>query len=292
MATGLGRGLGSLIPQKTILPSASQATGDQASARPISDKEKVLFVSHDLIEVNSLQPRKRFTDFKLDELVDSIKTYGVIQPLLVHRKGDKFELIAGERRYRASKKAGLKEVPVVIREVNEEEKLEIAIIENIQREDLNPIDLALAYKQMMDMFHMTQEDVAKKMGKSRPSVANCIRYLSLPDEIQMGLIDGKISEGHAKYIIGLDGEAKQMAMYRKIIHEKLSVGDTGSHIQNIGGTKQAKININYADKDKEFAFREFFQAKVEIKRKGAGGQVIIQFFSEDELVNMAGKLKK
>ena len=288
MATGLGRGLGSLIPQKTT-PSIASVNTERAV--PL-DRERVLMVSQDLIEVNSLQPRKRFTDFKLDELVESVKTYGIIQPLLVHRKGDKFELIAGERRLRASKKAGLKEVPVVIREVNEEEKLEIALIENIQREDLNPIDLALAYKQMMDLFQVTQEEVAKKVGKSRSSVANCLRYLGLPEEIQIGLIDGKITEGHAKYIVGLEGEAKQMAMYRKIVHEKLTVGGTGAEIQNIGGTKQSKIKINYADKDKEFAFREFFQTRVEVRRKGAGGQIIIDFFSDEELSNMISKLKK
>ncbi|MFH0891894.1 MAG: ParB/RepB/Spo0J family partition protein [Candidatus Falkowbacteria bacterium] len=298
MPNGLGRGLSSLIPNKNTPPSSGpniNGTGDTrpvAAAGPGSDKDKVLKIDISRIEVNPLQPRRQFTDVNLDELVESIKKHGVIQPLVVSQSGDRYELIAGERRLRASKKAGLKDVPVIVREVkDEQQKLEVALIENIQREDLNPIDLAVAYSRLVDEFHLTQEDVAREVGKSRSAVTNCLRLLSLPEEIKLALIGGRISEGHAKYLVGLDSEAKQMNLFRKILMTNLTVGDTGKEARRMGGTKQARIKINYADKDKEFALREFFGAKAEIKRRGKGGQIIIDFYSEEELGEIIGKIK-
>ena len=290
MTNGLGRGLGSLIPNKKNQSSANLLAGVRTGA---DTENNTLELDIDNIKVNSLQPRKKFTDIDMDELVESIKEYGVIQPLIVAKKkiGNKYELIAGERRLRASKLSGLKKVPIIFRDVNEQQKLEVALIENIQRENLSPIDLAEAYQKLADEFNLTQEEIAKKMGKSRPSITNTLRMLKLPEEIQIALIDDKITEGHAKYLIGLDTEVKQMTLFRKILHNNLSVSDTNNEIKKIGGTKNARLKINYADKDKEFAFREFFGAKVEIKRKGSGGQIIIEFFSDDELLELTAKVK-
>ncbi len=289
MANGLGRGLGSLIPNKTNPPAVIRDDSDAAFIA--SDKDKIAQIEIGKIKVNPFQPRQKFTDYKLEELVESIKEYGVIQPLIVTKKGDEFELIAGERRLRASKQAGLKKVPAIVRDASAQEKLEIALIENIQRENLNPIDLADAYKKLMDDFSMTQEDVAKKVSKARSSVANTIRLLGLPEEIKLAVINDKISEGHAKYLVGLESEEKQMSLFRKILHSNLSVNDTSKVVKKMGGTKAARIKINYADNDKEFALREFFGSKAEIRRKGKGGQIIIDFFSDEELKEMVDKVK-
>lgn len=298
MPNGLGRGLQSLIPNKNNPPAVNPAVsqtgaGEPALNRPAADEKSGQALQVDIkeIKVNPLQPRRQFTDVNLDELVESIKKHGVIQPLIVSRSGDRYELIAGERRLRASEKAGLDKVPVIIRDVNDQQKLEVALIENIQREDLNPIDLAVAYEKLVSEFNLTQEDVAKQVGKSRSAVTNTLRLLNLPEEIRLALIDGKISEGHAKYLTGLDSETKQMNLFRKIMHNDLTVGDTGKEARRMGGTKQARIKINYADKDKEFALRQFFGAKTEIKRKGRGGQIIIDFYSDEELGEIIGKVR-
>lgn len=287
MANGLGRGLSSLIPQEATKKIKSKVSGEESSGG-------VLEIPVEKIKANALQPRKKFTDYKLDELSESIKEFGIIQPLIVARlKGeDAYELIAGERRFRAAKQAGLKKVPVVIRKVGAQEKLEVAIIENLQREDLNPIDLALAYQQLADDFSLTQEKIAKKMGKSRSSISNTMRMLTLPDEIQLALIDGRITEGHTKYLLGLESEVKQMSFFRKILNNKMSVSDTNKEIKKMGGTKMARNEINYKDKDKEFHIREFFGAKASIKRKRKGGVIEINFFSDEELAEIVEKLKK
>ena len=295
--TGLGRGLGSLIPNKNDLNKTSANTAVNLGNKKIStvstasSEGSLLKVNVDLIKVNPFQPRKEFADTHLEELAQSIKEYGVIQPIIVTKKRDGYELIAGERRLRASKKAGLEKVPVIIREAGEQEKLEVALIENIQRENLNPIDLAHGYRRLIDEFNLTQENAAKRVGKSRPSVTNTLRLLNLPQEIQTALAEGRVTEGYAKYFIGLDSEEKQMNLFRKILHNDLTVSETNRQSKVMGGTKAARIKINYADKDKEFALREFFGAKVEVKRKGKGGQIIIDFYSEEELGEIIEKVK-
>jgi len=291
MSNGLGRGLSSLIPQKVnkVTTASGEAIVNVSSE---SEKDRVLRVEVGKIKINPAQPRKRFSEQELGELMDSIKQYGVIQPLIVSKKDGGYELIAGERRLRASKAIGLDKVPVIVREVDDQERLEVALIENIQREDLNPIETALAYRKLMDEFNLNQEAMAGRVGKSRPSVANTLRLLNLPEEIQAAVMEEKISEGHAKLLVGVEDEAKQMSLFRKILHGGLSVNDTSDEARKLGGTKQARIKINYADKDKEFAFREFFGTKVEINRKGNGGQVIITFFSDDELESIVDKIKK
>ncbi|MDD5291456.1 MAG: ParB/RepB/Spo0J family partition protein [Patescibacteria group bacterium] len=292
MPNGLGRGLGSLIPQKIkkidALPEEGISVVDVTSE---DDRGKVLEVDPGRIEVNPMQPRSQFSDFNMDELVESIKEYGIIQPLIVTRAGDKYELIAGERRLRAAKQVGLTKVPVIVRDASSQRKLEMALVENLQREDLNPIEAALAYKKLADEFNLTQEEVAKRVGKSRSAISNCLRFLNLPEEIQQALVEGKISEGHAKYLMGLDGQAKQLALFKKILRHNLTVRDTDSEAKKMGGTKQARVKIDYADKDREFSLREFFGTKVEIKRKGKGGLVVVSFFSDEELENIMNKVK-
>lgn len=288
---GLGRGLNSLIPQKGDNNSLGGKSIPNIPLVTVNNNGEALEVSVDKITANPDQPRKTFTEHNLDELVESIKEHGVIQPLVVCKKDDHYELIAGERRLRASKKAGLEKVPVVVRTVSEQEKLEIGLIENIQREDLNPVELAKAYEQLMSEFNLNQTEVAKRLGKSRPVVANSLRLLNLPEEIKKALIEGKISEGHAKLLIGLDTEEKQRSLFNKILRSSLTVKDTNQEAKRMGGTKEARIKINYADKDKEFALREFFGSRAEIKRKGKGGQIIMDFYSDDELAEIINKVR-
>jgi ParB family transcriptional regulator, chromosome partitioning protein len=297
---GLGRGLGSLIPQKQNKPASSdleKARLDENAGKSSADNsqlgESIRQIPPEKIKVNPFQPRTKFTDVNLDELAGSIKKHGIIQPLVVtvDKNGD-YELVAGERRLRASKQAGLKSVPVIIKKLDDKKKLELALIENLQREDLNPIDAAAAYQRLIKEFDLTQEEVAEQVGKSRSGIANALRMLGLPEEIKLALIDGRLSSGHAKYLLGLDTEAKQMNLFRKIIHNDLSVADTNKESRKMGGTKSARIKINYEDKDKEFAFREFFGAKTEIKRKGKGGQVVLEFYSEEELGEMIKKIRE
>ena len=281
-----------MIPQKVNKVATTKSGEAVISVTSEDEKGRVLHIPLGDIKVNSLQPRKNFSEHELLELVESIKIYGVIQPLIVTKSGDKYELIAGERRLRASRMVGLEKIPAIIRDVKDQEKLEVALIENVQRESLNPIETAIAYRKLIDEFNLGQDDVARRIGKSRPSVSNTLRLLNLPDEIQVAIIQGKISEGHAKVLVGLDNEVKQMTMFRKILHGGMSVADVTKESRAIGGTKQARIKINYADKDKEFAFREFFGSKVEIRRKGRGGQIIIEYFSDEELEEMVKKIKK
>ena len=299
MSNGLGRGLSSLIPKKVNkVTTTAQGEAVVGVASEI-DKNKILQIAPDQIKSNPMQPRKDFSRESLEELVSSIKQYGIIQPLIVTHssasseqgKNDQYELIAGERRLRAAQIIGLEKVPVITRDAKEQEKLEMALIENIQRTDLNPVELALAYRKLIDEFNLSQEEMAKRVGKARSSVANILRVLNLPEEIQLALMDGRISEGHAKILAGLDSDDKQIVLFKKIIRDHLSVEDAVKEIRRIGGTKAARIKINYADKDKEFALREFFSTKVEIKRKGKGGQIIIDFFSDEELEEMIGKVK-
>lgn len=256
------------------------------------DKNKILQVSPEKIRQNPMQPRRNFDERQLNELVESIRQYGVIQPLIVTRDGSGYELIAGERRLRAAKILGLAALPVIVRQADEQEKLELALVENLQREDLNPIERAMAYRKLIDEFNLGHDDLAARLGKSRPVISNTLRFLNLPGEIQEALVAGRIVEGHAKFLAGLDGEAKQLALFNKILHQGLTVDDSYKETKAMGGTKMARIKINYQDKDKEFAFRQFFGTKAEIKRKGHGGEIIIHFYSDEELEEMAGKIRK
>lgn len=284
MSNGLGRGLGSLIPQKNS-PLTHIIPQDQPDSR-----DQVVKVSPDLIKANPHQPRHTFNVGELDELMQSIKEHGIIQPLIVTKNDKGYELIAGERRLRAAQQVGLSEVPVIIKEANEQEKLELALIENIQREDLNAVELARAYKQLAEEFNLNQEQLAKKLGKSRPVITNTLRILQLPEIIQEALVNGEITEGHAKILVGLDSERKQFELFNRIRTRRLTVDDTLLEARRMGGTKQARVLINHADKDKEMQLRQFFGTKSEIKRVRKGGQIIVHFGSEEELEGIIEKL--
>jgi ParB family transcriptional regulator, chromosome partitioning protein len=288
--SGLGRGLDSLIPKKVV--KVVSPSGDTIiNTTTLDEKDRVLQVSPEAIEVNPFQPRKEFRERELHDLVESIRIHGIIQPLIVTKLGEnKYQLIAGERRLRSSKELGLLKVPVIVREANEQEKQELALIENIQRSELNPIETAVAYQKLLNDFNLTQDDLAKRVGKARPSIANSLRMLTLPEEIQLGLMEGKITEGHAKVILGLEGEVKQMGLYRKIVHGGMSVAETTKETREMGGTKQQRVKINYQDKDKEFAIREALQARAEIRRKAKGGEIVIHFYDDEELQNIILKM--
>jgi ParB family chromosome partitioning protein len=297
MAQGLGRGLGSLIPKKTMtygqnpFQQDNGINGINEEAIVLHDNERILKVSPEKIDFNPLQPRTFFADGALNDLAESIKEHGIISPLIATRKGERFELIAGERRLRSAKLLGLKEVPVIIREENEQKKLEVALIENLQREDLNSIETARAYKRLIDEFNITQEEAAKRVGKARSSIANALRLLSLPQEAQNALASGKITEAHAKYILGLEGEEKQLNMLKKILRHDLTVAETDKEIKRLGGTKSAKQK-DYFDRAKEDELSEILSTKVEIKRQGKGGKIMVDFYSEEELNEILTKIKK
>lgn len=293
MPQGLGRGLGSLIPKKTVTygqnPFKAEALEEETVV--LSDGDRILRINPDKIVINPQQPRTHFSESALNDLAESIRQHGIIQPLVVTKKGDNYELIAGERRWRSAKMIGLKEVPVIVREEKEQKKLEIALIENLQRENLNPLETARAYKRLIDEFNITQEDAAKKVGKARSSVANALRLLALPLPIQEALATGKISEAHAKYLLGLEGEAKQLNMLKKILRQNLTVAETDKEIKRLTSTKEVKEK-DYFDRAQENELGEFLGTKVELRRQGRGGKIIIDFYSEEELINILKKINK
>lgn len=291
MTHGLGRGLDSLIPKKIIIPVPVSALSEAGSALLLNDLDRIIKVNPEEIAINPWQPRQHFADSALNELVESIREHGIIQPLIVTRTNGKYELIAGERRLRSAKILGLKEVPVIVREASEQKKLEFAIIENLQRENLNPLETAWAYQKLIDEFNISQEDAAKRMGKARSTVANSLRLLLLPDEIKTALAEKRISEAHAKYLLGLDSEAKQINVFRKIVRNNMTVAETDREIKRLGGTKEARVK-DFADEDKEKRLAQTLGTKINIKRQGKNGKIIIDFFSEGELNDIIDKITK
>lgn len=293
MPHGLGRGLGSLIPKKTVTYGQNpyKAEVSEEETVVLNDSDRILKISPDRIIINPQQPRTHFSESALNDLAESIKQHGIIQPLVVTKVGDKYELIAGERRWRSAKLIGLKEVPVIVREEKEQKKLEIALIENLQRENLNPLETARAYKRLIDEFNITQDEAAKKVGKARSSVANALRLLTLPIEIQDALAGGKITEAHAKYLMGLENEAKQLNMLKKIIRQNLTVAETDKEIKRLTGGNEKKEK-DYFDRAQESELSDFLGTKVELKRQGRGGKIVIDFYSEEELINILKKINK
>ena len=277
----LGRGLGSLIPQKVNKNFSDDVT---PVISVVSDEDKILHISPEAIKANSQQPRTDFNEANLEDLARSVKEYGILQPLVVARRGDGYELIAGERRLRASKIAGLTTVPVILRQADEQKKLEMALIENIQREDLNPIELAISYRRLADEFNLKVEEVARRLGKSRPVISNTMRLLNLPEEIRQAVSNGLISAKHASVISGLDSEVKQLELFRKIIANKMTAGQVLEETKKMGGTKQSRIKDVPADQGRVSQLQEFFGSKAKIIRKNKGGQIVIDF-SDDEMLN-------
>lgn len=243
---------------------------------------------------NPHQPRLHFDEAKLAELTESIREHGVLQPLVVSPLGDgKYELIAGERRFQASKRAGLGTVPVVVRAAaGDQEKLELAIIENIQRHDLNPIEEAKAYLRLTDEFGLSQEEVSKKMGKSRPGVSNTMRLLTLPVEIQRAIIEEKISEGHAKALLSIENPEKQRALFELILKDELTVRETEDKAREVSVRSHLRTAREKAPElaAKEEWLTEQLGTKVKIQSKGKGGKITIEYYSNEELNGILGRL--
>lgn len=275
--TGLGKGLDLLIPGASLEKPEKAAAPKEKTTLKLSQ-----------IEPNKNQPRKGFEPEALNELAASIKEYGVIQPIIVCKRGDFYEIIAGERRWRAAKKAGLKEVPVVIKEYTDKEIAEISLIENIQREDLNPVEEAKAYKQLIDDYKLTQEELAERVSKSRVAITNTMRLLKLHAKVQQMLVKGAISAGHARALLGLENQNDQLSLAEKVIAENLSVRQTEDLVKNFGREKTAKtksrIKNNASYKELETKMTELLGTKVAIKQQEKGkGKLEISYFSEDQL---------
>lgn len=244
------------------------------------------------ISPNPFQPRKTFEPAALKELADSIKEHGVIQPLVVIRTPVGYELVVGERRFRAAQLAGLAKVPAIIKEAMvDQTKLEVALIENIQRQELNPIEEAQAYERLMKTFSLTQDQVAKKVGKSRPAVANTVRLLNLPAEIQRGVIEGKITEGHGRALLGLNDPEKMLLMYKAVLEQNLNVRQVESKVRDLTRSRQ----MDSAAPDPkllamESELRGRLGTQVKIQRQGQGGKITIEFFSDEELSELIHKM--
>jgi ParB family chromosome partitioning protein len=279
----LGRGLNSLIPQKVTTSPVLKNVAPE-------DKGRVYEIPLELIAPNPKQPREIFNHLDLEGLISSIKEHGVLQPIVVTKINDtQYELIAGERRLRASKFAGLKTIPAIVRAAKEQEKLELALLENIQRKDLNAIEEAKAYKRLMDEFNLTQETVAMRIGKARSTVANILRLLSLPQEIQKAILDEKINTSQARIIAGLPDEKLQMQMFKKIIAGVMNVRQAEEESKK-AKKQESKKTIDPNLTTKEEIIRAALGTKAEIKKYGNKGQIVISFYSEEELEGIIRKL--
>lgn len=282
----LGRGLGSLIPPRSGFGNIRS----QETAIPVS-RDQVRFVPVTQIVPNPQQPRHVFVAESLNELAASIKEHGVLQPLLVTEGGPgEYQLIAGERRLRASKMAGLESVPVIVKEVSELEKLELAVIENIQRSDLNPMERAEAYNKLLHEFGVSQADAAKRLGISRPQLANSIRLLQLPTDIQAALAEGKITEGHAKVLLGLDTTEEQIRLFNAILNDHLTVRDTEKRMSVTVARPKRSQFVSPRITGLEDTLRESLGTKVKILHRGGKGTIQVEYYSDEELDRLAKKL--
>lgn len=283
MKPALGRGLGSLIP-----------TGKTMTEQVIPEaRREVLDVPLEKVRENPRQPRQHFSPADLEDLISSIKEHGVMMPVIVTRVGDAYELIAGERRTRASRALGLKTIPAIVREASEQQKLELALIENIQRQDLNAVEEAIAYKALVDEFGLTQESVASRVGKSRSAVANILRLLDLPDDVLAALREGKITKSHARTLLGESDPSRRRALFEAMLNGGMTVREVearvggGSQGRRVEGSKGAK-DPNIAAHEKRL--REILGTKVEIQEKGGKGKIAISFFSKEELLQLLDRL--
>ncbi|OIQ01577.1 MAG: hypothetical protein AUK58_04390 [Candidatus Moranbacteria bacterium CG2_30_41_165] len=260
-----------------------------------NNQGRVMEIPLHKIVPNPHQPRLQFDDVKLAELAESIKEHGILQPLVVTKSGaDTYEIIAGERRFQASKKAGLKTVPVLVRDATEQEKLELAIIENIQRHDLNPIEEAKAFLRLQDEFGLGQEAVAKKMGKSRSVISNTMRLLHLPIEIQRAVSEGKISEGHAKALLSIENPEKQRAVFDLIIKEELTVRETEIKVRSVavGSHIRSSIVLHPEIISRTEHLTEILGTKVKIAPSGKGGKIMIEYYSPEDLDGLLRRLEE
>ncbi len=287
---GLGKGLDSLIPDKKFDKSGSIPHNKENKQVESATKEKdgqVMMKIND-VEPNREQPRKHFEEDALLELADSIKQFGVLQPLIVQKRKDYYEIIAGERRWRAAKLAGIKEVPVIVKNYTDQEILEISLIENIQRENLNPIEEAMAYKKLLNEFNLKQDEVAERVSKSRTAVTNSMRLLKLSEKVQQMIIDDMISTGHARALLAIDDEEQQYLLATKIFDEKLSVRETEKLVKDVKNPKKEipkKIIQNaFVYEDIEERMKNIMGTKVHVNQKPNGkGKIEIEYYSDSEL---------
>jgi len=278
----LGKGLGALIPE---MPA-----GDS-----VAKKEEITFLQFEKIKPNPFQPREDFDQHSIEELAQSIKEKGVIQPLLVRKKGDSYELIAGERRFRAANLLGLKELPAIIKDINDQDSLELALIENIQREELNPIEEAHAYQHLMDKFQVTQEKMSQVLGKSRVSIANALRLLKLPHEIQTEMKKGRISFAHGRALLEIDDVNHQRKLAQDIISKGLSVRELENLIKSTR-PKPLKRKIGMEQREPLVAVLEeqlqhILATKVRITKRKKRGHITVEFYSEEDLQRIASVVK-
>ncbi len=275
----LGKGLGALIPDLSVL----------------NDKERkalgIAEIELDKIVPNEFQPRKTFQDDAMKELAASIKEHGVIQPIIVHRIGTNYGLIAGERRWRASRLAGLKTIPALVKEATKRELIEQALIENIQREDLNPLEAAEAYKRLQDEFKLTQEDLAKRVGKERSTVTNFLRILSLPKEVKHELAAGNLSMGHAKALLSMERVRDQLQAAQMIVKKGLSVREAEALAGKLKNpAKEKKPKVSHELKSVEDKLRKSLGTKVSITATAKGGRIVIDYYSNEELDRILEKI--
>ncbi|HAH04828.1 TPA: chromosome partitioning protein ParB [Candidatus Komeilibacteria bacterium] len=282
----LGRGLGSLIPNLSSQnqPAAEIFSGDVSA-------EKVIQAPLEKIERNPFQPRDNFDHEELEDLIESIKKHGIIQPLIVTKTATGYQLIAGERRLKSAQILGLPTAPVIVRSAQAIEKLELALVENIQRQNLNPIEEALAYHKLIDEFSLTQEEVGQRMGKKRATIANSLRLLDLPVEIQQALISRQITSGHAKVILSQETNQARLRLFKKIIDSTLSVRATEHELKRVRvKSYQRVLTHDVETQAQEDRLRQALGTKVSIIKKNDRGQINIEFYSAEELNHLTDKI--
>ena len=292
---GLGKGLDSLIPTNVMMESeVKHATVSTASSAE-EGKDGTLMVKLSKVEPNREQPRKNFDEDSLQELAESLKQFGMLQPILVQNRGDYYEIIAGERRWRAAKIAGLKEVPVIVRELTDQEIVEISLIENIQREDLNPIEEAQAYKRLLTEFHLKQDEVAERVSKSRTAVTNSMRLLKLCDEVQKMVVDDMISTGHARALISIEDPEEQYLIAQKIFDEKLSVREVEKLVKDLHNPPKPPTEENRTlhaiSQELSERLKQSLSTKVSVSAKQNGaGKIEIEFYNHEDLERLLERI--
>ena len=295
---GLGKGLGAIFGEDVVKENKEEtekkakAKAEAKAAEEMDEKGRILMLKLDLVQPNKEQPRKTFDEEKINELAESIKNYGVLQPLLVQKNDSFYEIIAGERRWRAAKAAGLKEVPAVLKEDSKQEAMEISLIENVQRADLNPIEEALGYRQLIDEFGLTQEEIAVRVAKSRTAITNTMRLLKLDEQIQNMLVQGVITSGHARALLSLEDTQMQLKAAKEILDKKLSVRETERLVKRLqkeasGEKKEEKKKdetLALIYQDLEDRMKSVMGTKVSIHNKDKNkGRIEIEYYSEAEL---------
>ena len=279
--TGLGRGLDALFSESKVLKDINQDDGEVVKKIKIID-----------IEPNPTQARKSFKEEAIEELANSIKNYGILQPIIVENKGDFYRIIAGERRWRAAKKAGLTEIPCLVRNEDEQRNKEISLIENIQRENLNPIEKALGYKELIDNYNLRQQDLADKLGISRPYVANTLRILNLDERVIKFALEGKLTEGHCKSLVSITDPEKQYNAALRIIEKNGTVSDAEALVKSQKKPVKKDKRHEAICRDIEDSFESYFGTKVKLKAGTRSGSIVIHYSTNEELERILGLIKK